>query len=887
MNSLSLNQGSAFIKNQEKVLSKKKSTKKTRDANIASWLPDPFQEGPFQEGATTMGAVSLEGSNEAQKSNATLTKTEITDQMVSELDKLNAQYKTALQSTRDAQDKYNNGVTDYISRANPIINKASNKNAKLSDGTIGYVSNRGVFQQYDDISNTAGINGCPVESNISNLNFGLGEIGKHPSILSLGPKKPMGAACGNEGTNMYVNSVLTDADVKYLGSYTNVPGAMKIIDNIDNYDDCKLYAMNNGYKYFGLVNANTATQKVTCVVGNDKAKITSKELGYVFNEKVLFTSSSGGSMSALLTKEGQIVLLSATNGSGRVGARTPNNVARNCQQGGTIRLDNATYGGNCNSLTNTIVTRECQYRMWGICWRWKNVYKQTRRFPNVPTNNVKQNLNDRLVAGKSNSQYSPVKTIINDVIDKGLSLFTTGANNSIFGDPARGCSKNFIGNYYCGASSRQLSARENGSITMDCRDVVASCQFFLILQDDGNMCIYRGTSPSNSQGLIWQSKTNGKQFKSGNPKSVARLGKYGRNYIRVGEYLNATEWIGSTNGSLKLMMNQDGSLVLYTTEAYDSWIKLKNGKIASINPDFVAVYELSKVGIRSNLGKMGYINDSGILSEYPDKMIGAGDGYKPFKNIDSPYNDLSDMPLTNKTQESCQTECDNNVKCFGYVYDKSNSNCWLKDKNIIQNNTYNIQHTDFYLRNTKVIGANSSCELPVINVDSTSWSRYQTSGNSMTSDSVCGKAAYMGEMPLLAYKKEFEDKKKISDDLATKINDMNRILQARRGSQNVQTTQNTISDTTNNLIYNQTMDTKIPKAVEVSIDGTSKKESFVNINDINSPSQRAKTVQFKNIDAIVEDSDLIVIQENYNYILWCILAVMTSIVVVKTLRKNE
>jgi hypothetical protein len=401
------------------------------------------------------------------------------------------------------------------------------------------------------------------------------------------------------------------------------------------------------------------------------------------------------------------------------------------------------------------------------------------------------------------------------------------------------------------------------------------------------MCIYRGISPNDKQELIWASGTNGKQFKSGNPKSIATLGKYGRNYMRVGEYLNATEWIGSTNGSLKLMMNQDGSLVLYTTETYDSWIKLNNGKIASINPDFVAVYELSKVGIPGNLGKMGYINDSGILSEYPDKMIGAGDGYRTFKNIDSPSNDLPGTPLMNKTPESCQIECDNNVKCFGYVYDKSNSNCWIKDKNVIQNNKYNNPATDLYLRNTKVIGADLSCELPVINVDSTSWSRYQTSGKSMTSDSMCGKAAYMGDMPLLAYKNDFEDKKKISDDLATKINDMNRTLQARRGSQYSQTTQNTISDTTNNLVYNQTMDTKIPKAVEVSIDGASKKESFVNINDINSPSQRAKTVQFKNIDAIVEDSNLVVIQENYNYILWCILAVMTSIVVVKTLRKNQ
>ena len=887
MNSLSLNQGSAFIKNQANTLSKKKPIKKSRTTNIASWLvPDPFQK--FQEGATTMGAVSLEGSNEAQKSNATLSKTEITDQMVSELDKLNAQYKTAVQSTNDAQNKYNAGITDYISRTNPIINKNANKNAKLSDGTIGYVSNRGVFQQYDDITKTAGLNGCPIQSDISDINFGLGDIDKHPSMISLGPNKPIGSACGNEGTNMYVNSVLTDADVKYLGCYTNVPGAMTTINNIDNYDDCKLYAMNNGYKYFGLVNANTATQKVTCVVGNDKAKITSKGLGYVFNEKVLFsTRSRMGARSALLTNEGQIVLLTGLNKTGEVGARIPSSPAKNCQQGGTIRLDNATYGGNCNSYTNTISNRECQFRWWGICWRWKNVYSTVPRFPYVTGNNVKQNLNDRLVAGKSNSQYSPVTTIINDAIDKGLSLFTTGVNNSIFGDSAPGCSKNFIGNYYCGTSSRQLSARENGSITMDCSDIVATCQFFLILQDDGNMCIYRGTGPSNKQELIWQSGTAGKQFKRGNPKSIARLGKYGRNYMRVGEYLNATEWIGSTNGSMKLMMNVDGSLVLYTTEAYDSWITLNNGKIASVNADFTAVYELSKVGIRSNLGKMGYINDSGILSEYPDKMIGAGDGYKPFKNIDSPYNDLSGMPLMNKTPESCQTACDNNVKCFGYVYDKSNSNCWLKDKNIIQNNTYNIQHTDFYLRNTKVIGANSSCELPVVNVDSTTWNNYQKSGKSMTSDSLCSKFAHMGEMPVLAYKKEFEDKKKISDDLAAKISDMNRVLQARRDSQHSQTTQNTISDTTNNLIYNQTMDTKIPKAVEVSIDGTSKKESFVNINDINSPSQRAKSVQFKNIDAIVDDSDLVVIQQNYNYVLWCILAVVTSIVVVKTLRKEE
>ena len=142
-------------------------------------------------------------------------------------------------------------------------------------------------------------------------------------------------------------------------------------------------------------------------------------------------------------------------------------------------------------------------------------------------------------------------------------------------------------------------------------------------------------------------------------------------------------------------------------------------------------------------------------------------------------------------------------------------------------------------------------------------------------------------MPFLAFKKEFEDKKKISDDLAARIDSMNKVLQARRGSQNVQTKTNTTNDVINNVVYNQTMDAKIPKAVEVTISGTPKKEPFENMNDLNSPSQRAKTVQFKNIDAIVDDSKLVAVQENYNYVLWCILAVMTGMVVVKTLRKPQ
>jgi hypothetical protein len=893
MNSVSLNQGSAFTKKQADIFSKKKIIPKHKPTDITSTFFTPWLPDSYQEGATTMAAVSLEGSNEAQRSNQTLTATEVTTTRLSELDTLKAQYATAIKATNDAQNKYNGGITDYISRTNPLMNKNANKNVKLSDGTIGYMTNRGVFEQYDDITKTAGINGCPREGELSDLNFGLLDIDQHPSMISLGPNKPVGTACGNEGTNIYVNSVITDADVKYLGCYTKVYGAMTTITGIDNHDDCKLYAMNNGYKYFGLVNANLENQKVTCVVGNDKAKITSKALGFIYNKKELFKLSGSRTMSALLTNEGQLVLLNQSNGTGKIGARVPTNVAANCQQGGTIRLDNATYGGNCNAYTNKITNRVCArpFKFFGrsYCLGWRNVDSYVPRFPNVPGNNVKGKLDGIITNNTSNQANTPISTIIANSVKNGLAKLTTGINNSIFGDPASGCPKNFVGNYFCGTSSRELNANENGSVTMDCSDVIATCQFYLILQDDGNMCIYRGTGPNDNKGLIWASNTMGQQFKRGNPKTKASQGKYGRNYIRVGEYLNQGEWIGSTNGSMQLMMTSNGSLVLYTIETYDSWVKLKSGKIASVNNDFVAVYELSKVGIRDNLGKMGYIDDNGVLSQYPKNMIGVGKGYTQLKNINVPSNTLGN-PITNKTTEECASACESNDKCFGYIYNKGSRTCWLKDNNILKPNRYYVPNADLYLRNTKVIGSTASCNLDVINVESTTWNKYQASGKQMSKDTLCSKFANMEDMPILAYKQDYDDKKNISDALGARINETTNALQSNMASQNAQTTQNTTFDNLSNFIYNTTMDSKIPIAINTStsdISGFKNIDGYENMYDQNSPSQRARGVQFKNIDAIVEDSTLVAVQENYYYILWSILAVMTSIIVVKILRKQQ
>jgi hypothetical protein len=98
---------------------------------------------------------------------------------------------------------------------------------------------------------------------------------------------------------------------------------------------------------------------------------------------------------------------------------------------------------------------------------------------------------------------------------------------------------------------------------MNCNDVIATCQFFLILQDDGNMCIYRGTGPNDNQGGIWCSSTSGKQ-QSPNPNMAARNGKYGQEWMLNGATLAPGDFIGSRTGDLALVMQADGNLVLYT-----------------------------------------------------------------------------------------------------------------------------------------------------------------------------------------------------------------------------------------------------------------------------------------------------------------------------------
>lgn len=150
------------------------------------------------------------------------------------------------------------------------------------------------------------------------------------------------------------------------------------------------------------------------------------------------------------------------------------------------------------------------------------------------------------------------------------------------------------------------------------RDPEEKNNYYLILQDDGNMCVYRGSnsgsnssSGSDNQGAIWCSMTNGKAQKP-NPRYTAAKCKFGKNWLSSGDTLATNEFIGSNDGSIYLMMQSDGNLVLYTSSNEINCSKTGDFYIGGQGAN--AVYKMDKVGDPSVLSKYGYIDEnSGIL----------------------------------------------------------------------------------------------------------------------------------------------------------------------------------------------------------------------------------------------------------------------------------
>lgn len=723
-----------------------------------------------------------------------------------EFNKLQTKFNLLITQYNEIQKTVQNNTLSSINRistTNPYLNKI----IKFSNNHIAYVTNKGILKYIPSQEILDSIN---IPKDIININIewndswnNLGTIIPTTPSLIVGTPIVYGQSLQHEGDNVYASKIINNPTSSYLGCYNN--NEQQIIDELGytTFDKCENYAVNNQYQYFGLQNhKDDGTAK--CIVSNDLTNITTNGDANILATPIPLWSSNtatGEPNIVQLQGTGQL-MIQKTDGT-IISEINP--ATTECTNWGTILIDSATFGGNCgNSIGNvTNKVTNCNY--------------------------------------KANCD---------------IPISSTNFEQSFSSE----CSKAFDIVYRCGGSdpiSKNLSNAEGQTMILDCNDYMKStCQFYLLLEDNGNMSINKGKDPSDNKGIIWSSSTANK-YKDKYPEWVATKSKYGRNYLKMGETLAMNEWISSLNGSIKLIMQQDGNLVLYTSTIKNGCKKFNDKMLGKENVN--AIYKLNETGNISNLGKVGYIDSDSTLKEYPDSMISFNNSYQIYKNTDSPGNDISSSAV--KDQNECEQSCNNNLDCAGYVYQDNTKTCWLKNRsNFVKESNNNVL---LGVRNPKLKGS-STCNDKIVDIDTVQYSNY-VKGSQMTSETICNKSVMTPE-----------DREKFDN-----IRNQLAIV-----SQEISTKMKELQDKDNKIYEKMNMNAQqFKKDLEKYNAINAKLQQNLDINTKEGMKNYSNSLNMNDLHGMLTDSDLIVLQENYSYILWSILAVGLLTITVNTMNK--
>jgi len=390
----------------------------------------------------------------------------------------------------------------------------------------------------------------------------------------------------------------------------------------------------------------------------------------------------------------------------------------------------------------------------------------------------------------------------------------------------------------------------------------SKCKYFLILQDDGNMCIYRGEPKTSNTTNIWCSNTNGKQQKV-NGKYISSKGKYGVNFLKTNHVLNRGEWVGSSDGSLVLMMQSDGNLVLYTFKSncanttFNQNTVYYGGNLA--NP----VYDIGIVGIKANMGKLAFIDADSQIHPYSNNNITNSNTYSTIlKNTTIQGNDIPGAAISNISDiNKCIASCNKIKDCNAFVYDATGPYPVCLPKKMAENDIFTSKSlltkygVTTYIRDKNVIEPPIGIENKVSNIDSLTYQNYGNQGGDIAK----------------------------SYGLVNIVSVQQQQMTQLQGKLNLLSSQ--LSDKIKNLEkYNIDLTTNLKADLIKNSEGFQNFNEFKNIflNNLDANKQINKlTKNNSELDNMIKDTNIKILQQNYRYMLWSILALGITIIGLK------
>lgn len=558
-----------------------------------------------------------------------------------------------------------------------------------------------------------------------------------------------------------------------------------------SYESCRQEAITKGYRYFGLQDVNTSSKLGYCAVSNSEPAIKQYGEAKTVSKMVpLWSSNTAG-------QPGNTALLSDT---------------------GSIQVLNSS---GITVYTSSVVT-DTPSNFLG-CY----IDRRQRRLP-------------KLIG--ANMTYDTCNSAAIE------------ANQSYFGlqdVQPNGTSQCFAGNDIALAKSRGVSGNckvlngvtVGGAWSNAIYSVEPEGNYYLILQDDGNMVIYRGTSPSDNQGKIWSTETAGKQ-QAADPNVIASKGKYGKNWMSSGSTLAPGDFIGSNDGKIALVMQTDGNLVLYTYEMSANCQKIGNKLGGGLGAN--AVYDIGMTAVDKNIGQLGFIDSDSNLYTYPSSNKKFNDSYTKFENIDALGNDIPGA-FQGATIDSCKKACNSNPQCAGFVM--NGGGCYPKNSGMYPfGGKGNFgPGIDTYIKGKQPSILPNGVSENTVNTNTVDYQNYINKGN--VGNEYGLPAATSVQKQQLA---QLQTKLNM---LSNQITDLTNKFQTGSIEAGQQSNQNlsTVNKYNNDL---DTINSKISQLGGVTTESMTTRE----------------------IQNILKDSDIVVLQKNYEYLFWSILAVGTVLV---------
>lgn len=786
-----LNQGEKFKNYQKKI---KKNLEKNANKLSGKEGFDGLNLNNMNIGAH---GLTRESNNIIKQNNFSSDKQTLTN--------LKDQYKNTLNKFETLMSQISGSSTAYINRvssSNPYLGK----NVRFSDGAVCYVTQQGVAKWYENetiFQATAGQNGCPSSANLVQLEIPFAPYKVKGTTIPTTPKLITGTpmtqsqSCGNEGSNIYVNSLTNNTDASYTGCY-NTPSSMTTTEEL-TFAQCQTMALNTGNQYFGLQGVNSSGVGM-CVISNNLTQAESGGVGYNYSLTPLWASNTASSetsnpgASATVSLSGSLSVLNS-NGSAVYNSPSTNATPPNYL---------GCYGDGPNRAIPLMNTDGTLSTVWGGN-EWSINYSTAFT-----------------IANNYGYKYFSVQCANGQGYGQGG--FTNDLEQAMSYGAAANCQN--IGSYIVGGGWSNAIYSANGT-----------SQYYLVCQDDGNLVMYRGSGPGDNQGVIWATGTNGKQL-SPNPNYTASKGA--GNVLSVNENLLPGGFIGNTDGSIFLLMQNDGNLVLYTstqTSGCSTSSAANNNYVGSDNIN--SLYQINQMGNMADYGQVAYVDQNSTLHPYPQNNIEYGNTYTSIEGVDSPGNDIPGAAYSGTTLSNCQATCGTTADCAGLVFDASNKSCFPKTSGIYPNTNMPFNsNLNVYVRNQVPIKTPIGVSNNINNIDSVLYTNYLNGG--------APKKEYGLANATSVQKQQLEQLQDQLNMLSSQITTYTN--QFGEGSQEAEVQMNKNVKGVGNYLKNLNKANK-------------------QINGFNT-----------HIDRILDDSDIVALQKNYDYLFWSILAAGTVLV---------